>query len=402
MFSKNEKSILSILFLINFCLIMDFMIVMPLGPQIMRILEISAKEFSRIVAVYTLGASLAGFLSFFYLKSQARSLQLRFGLIGFIILGVGNFLAGGYTAFLVTRLLTGLIVGFLGAVQLSVVSEFIDLKKRATALGIIMSAFALASIVGVPIGVTLGNKISWSAPFLFVAVTALFIFMSLLKWLPPLSHEKDSATESVRVREVLKEILASKAGLLMIFTLIFSNFLIVPFLFPAIIINGKVAESELPVIYLFGGLASILASVLFGKLSDKFGHKPLFAVGVFTSMVAIYFATNIQPFERWVLVVIVMAYFASTAGRLVPAMTMVTSVVRLPIRSRYMSLVTSLQHLAAALAAVAAGLIAKKIGNEQIENLPQLGYFAIAVSGISLLFVVGVRKSQDSEEIRET
>ncbi|MCB0420630.1 MAG: MFS transporter [Bdellovibrionales bacterium] len=396
MFDRREKKIILALFLVNFCMIMDFMIIMPLGPIIMRVLEISPKQFSSLVTAYTLGAAVAGFLTFFLFRNNQRKHQLLKFLLGFVIVSFLSFLCTSYHLFLISRLITGLFVGFIGVVQLSIISEFIDLKKRSTALGVVMAAFAVASIIGVPIGVTIGNKVSWSAPFLFVFAVSATVWVSVFKLLPELTG---ATSESKDGRfQVLSEFAASKSGWALIGTLIFSNFLIVPFLFPSIILNGKVSESQLPMIYLVGGVSAIFSSVIFGRLADRYGNKKIFSIGVVSSVVAMYFATNIYPLPLGVIILIVAFYFAATSGRIVPAMTLVTSAVRLPIRGQYMSFVTCLQHLAAGLASVVAGAIAVKLENEEILNLPKLGYLAMSISLISLYFAWKVPQYSSSND----
>ena len=165
MFSRAEKQILALMSAVQFCLIVDFMMVMPLGPQLMRLFEISAKQFGALVSAYTFGAGLMGVVASFFLDRYDRKRALLVFFSGF-----------------------------------SIVSDSIDIGRRASALGVVMSSFALASILGVPLCLVLSNKMGWHAPFIALSIFSWIVVVSLSSWLPPIAqHLLDAERGSIAV-----------------------------------------------------------------------------------------------------------------------------------------------------------------------------------------------------------
>ncbi|HEX4926076.1 MAG TPA: MFS transporter, partial [Bdellovibrionales bacterium] len=282
MFTRREISILIVLCCINFCLTVDFMILMPLGPQLMRLLQISPKQFSQLVAVYTMSAGLAGILSSLFLDRIDRKKALLFFLGGFALGNVASATASEFELLLAARAWTGLFVGFTGATMYASLSDSIAVEKRATAMGIVLSTFALASIFGIPFGLYLAKQFDWHAPFYFVLSAVLATMATALAKLSPMTEHllqsrwtlRDSAAQ-------LRFVVGHKSrvtALIFMFFLIMGHFSLIPFLFPSVVANGGISESDLPLVYIAGGLASIISSVVFGRLADLFGKKRVFAV----------------------------------------------------------------------------------------------------------------------------
>jgi predicted MFS family arabinose efflux permease len=168
--------------------------------------------------------------------------------------------------------------------------------------------------------------------------------------------------------------------------LILGHFSINPFLFPSVISNSETPESRLPIIYLVGGLASMFASVLFGKASDHFGKKIIFSAALLASLAPIYWVTHLEPMGLLPVTVIVASFFVLMGGRLTPAMALVSSTALPKNRGSFLSLIGSIQQLAAALAAVVAGMLVTREGSGKLVGFGRVGILA-AVCSIVALFI---------------
>ncbi|MBI3542014.1 MAG: MFS transporter [Deltaproteobacteria bacterium] len=385
MFNRKEKVILALMSAVHFCLIVDFMVVMPQGPQLMRSLGISAARFGLLVSAYTFGAGVLSLAASFFIDRFNRKPALLAAVAGFAVCNLLCAVSSGYDQLFVARGVTGAFGGVVGSLLFSIVSDAIDLKRRASALGLVMSAFAVASIVGVPLCLMLSNRWGWQASFYFLAVVTTLIGVALQLWLPSLGGHLD-ATASRAITRFRKLLFHPSRGLALAFMsfLILGHFTIIPFLFPSVVANAGITEARLPVIYLVGGAASIVSTVLFGKLADRHGKKLVFAVALLASLAPIYLVTHLRPMPLWGAVAIVSSFFVLMGGRLTPATALVTSTVLPQSRGAFMSLVGSVQQLSAALAAFVAGRLVTKAPDGSLHGFADVGYLAVGFSLVAL------------------
>lgn len=388
MFNRRETTTLILMGFVHFCLIVDFMIIMPMGPQLMRIHEMAAQQFSYLVSVFTLSAGLAGILAAFFVDRFDRKRAMLFVLSGFFIGNLATAWAQSFETLMLARALTGAFVGVIGSLMLAIVSDAVSLERRATAIGLVMSAFAFASIMGVPLCLYLSNQMGWSAPFIFIAVLSAFLISAIYFYLPAMDSHLSSSSQ-VQGRQKFLYLVTEKnrkKALLFITFLILGHFSINPFLFPSIVANAGITESKLPVVYFFAGLGSIVASILFGRWADNSGRRRVFTWALVASLVPIFLVTHFFPSSLLFVTLFVTAFFTLMGGRTTPAMTIVTSTTDPDLRSSFLSLVSSIQHLAAAVASILSGAIVVKNDQGQLLNFSKVGLLAIGFSLVALYF----------------
>ncbi|OFZ39310.1 MAG: hypothetical protein A2504_08075 [Bdellovibrionales bacterium RIFOXYD12_FULL_39_22] len=387
MFDQKEKLVLLLVSSVYFCVFSDFMMMMPLGPQIMRLFALTAQEFSFLVSVYTASAGFAGPLAAFFLDRYDRKKLLLITMLGFFVAVIGTSSAQSFLMLVFARTFTGIFTGVIGALSLTIVSDAIDIKRRGAAIGITMSSFAFASIFGVPSGLFLANKFSWQTSFGALSVVSLLVILLVFLKLPKMDKHlrSNNRQDAWATFKFILQDSSRRWVLLFMFALILGHFSVIPFLFPAIILNGKIAEGQLPIIYIGAGLCTIFSSVLFGAMADKLGKKKVFAMALLLSLIAIYLITNIGPSSIGFAIFVVSLFFGLMAGRMAPAMTLVTATVPSEYRGNFMSLVNSVQHLTTALAAYIAGMVVVKEADGTLANYGRVGMMAIVFSLIALI-----------------
>ena len=387
---------------VHFCLIVDFMVVMPQGPQLMRSLEISAKSFGLLVSAYTFGAGVMSLFASFFIDRYDRKHALLVAFFAFALCNLGCAVSDSYQSLFIARCITGAFGGVVGTLIFSIVSDAIDVKRRASALGIVMAAFALASIVGVPLCLVLSNRYGWHASFYFLASVTLLISAVLWAKLPALNqHLAGGAPGGVAKSKAFKQfsglVMHPSRALALVFMsfLILGHFSVIPFLFPSVVANAHVTEAQLPVIYLVGGFSSIVSTILFGKAADRYGKGVVFALALLGSLPAIYLVTHLVPMPLVYVVLSVTSFFVLMGGRLTPATALVTATVLPQNRGGFLSLIGSVQQLSAALAAFLAGLIVTKSGDGALIGFAYVGFMAIAFSLLALVlsrFIIPVEE----------
>lgn len=382
---KKERMYIIILSAIQIAHILDFVIMMPLGPRFMRVFQINTTEFSSLVSAYTFSAGIVGFFGALYADHFDRKKFLLFNFTGFII---GTFMcsiAPNFAALLIARIVAGAFGGILNACVLSMVSDLIPFERRGAAMGVVMSSFSLASVLGVPLGLYIAQIFDWHATFYFIVAVGIVFWILSLIYLPSIKVR----TTQLSVKENLKNfkmILSHKDYLqsfLLTSVLGFGIFMIVPFISTYMVGNVGLTEAQLPFIYLVGGTCTVISARLIGKACDRVGSYRVFKYVAFFSIIPIFFLTNL-PHVPLVLALCSTSIFMMTgSGRFIPAMTIVSAVVNPKDRGTFMSLESSARQLSSGAASQIAGLIIGSVAGA-MTNYNVVGYIGIATSVVAI------------------
>lgn len=397
--SRQERFLLFLLALLNFTHILDFMIMMPLGNYLMPYFGITPRSFTYLVSAYTISAAVTGFLSAFYVDRFDRKKVLIVAYAGFIMGTLACGIAPGFGWLLLARIVAGMFGGLIGAQVLSIIADTFSYERRGMAMGSIMSAFAVASTLGVPFSLYLANMISWHAPFLFVGVCGLAILPLLHHFIPSMSgHIVKADAESNRKWLLLKNIVLNttqRNALIFSSVVMMGHFMIIPFVNPYMEFNNGVSRQLTPMIYLVGGIASFFASHFLGRLADRFGKLKVYTIAVFSALPLIFVITSVHgiPFV-WMLVIFA-AWFVSSSGRAVTAQAMVSHVVKPEQRGSFQSFNSSMQQLGTGLASLIAGWIVVRGENGKIFHYEKVGWLSIFLLVISILMASQVFKKFD-------
>jgi predicted MFS family arabinose efflux permease len=392
--TSKEKILLLTLAAVQFTHIVDFMIIMPLGPQLMRLFDINPQQFSIIVSSYTFSAGICGFLAAFFMDKFDRKVLLMYTYIGF---SVGTFacaFATSYELLVAARIFTGAFGGVLGSLVLAILGDAIPLERRATAMGTVMAAFSLASVLGVPFGLFLANSFDWHAPFLFLGGFTVLVMILITIGIPEMSSHIEAKKSGENPFKFLADILANgnqvRALLLMVF-LVFGHFTVIPFISPYMVSNVGFSESQLTYIYLLGGGVTIFTSPFIGKLADKIGKVKVYTIFCLLTMIPIFIITNIGKTEIWLVLIVNTFFFIVMGGRMIPASTMITAAVAPRNRGSFMSINSCVQQLSSAFASLISGLIISKSADGLIENYQYVGYLAIFCGFVSIFLAQNIK-----------
>lgn len=380
---KSERLLLFTLAAIQFSHIMDFMIMMPLGPQLMRIFSISPQQFSFLVSGYTFSAGIFGFLSAFVADRFARKPLLMFLFTGFVLGTLTCSLAPGYGVLLAARILTGAFGGILAAMVFAVVGDTIPIERRGAAMGWVTSAFAAASVFGVPFGLFLASKISWHAPFLFLACLGLPVWIMAWRFIPNTRAESSRENPLQLVRRVSRDS-NQQWALLLIILMMLGQFSVIPFLSPSMVANVGFSESHLAYIYLLGGFTTLFTGPWIGRLADRYGRLRVLYTFLILSIVPVIWITHLGPSPMLAVLVLTTSFFVVSGGRMIPAMAMMTAAVAPRYRGSFMSLQSAVQQISAGVASLLAGWIIVENGQGQLLHYPVVGYLAAVTSILAL------------------
>lgn len=392
---------------IQFCHILDFVIMMPLGPTLMRELGLSAGSFSYLVSSYNFAAAVMGIFVAVVIERFERRKALMILFSGFIASTAACGLAGSFGSLMVARICAGAFGGVVNAAVFAIVGELIPPSHRGRAMGILMAAFSVASVAGVPLGLYLASTLIWNAPFLFLAGFSLCLAALVPKVIPriptrpeggpPPAEHRVSGFHVPRAAMELFGVLTFPRHLLafgLVTALMLSGFSIIPFLATYLVHNVGLANDELPYVYLSGGALTIVSSQLIGRATDRFGHS-LTLVGVcICAWGPILWLTHAGHLPLVTALVMTTLFMVFVSGRFVPTMALVTSLADPARRGSFMSVFASVQQAAAGLAAVAGGLMISEATDGTLSGFSTLGWACVAVTSALFLLVYTAHRVQ--------
>ena len=375
--TRAEWMLLLVLAAIQFTHLVDFMIVLPLGPQYIRVLKITPQEFGILVSVYGFSAGISGLLSALFVDRFDRKRAVLFLYAGFTVSTLLCAVAGNFWVLLAARALAGGFGGVVAANVLAIVGDVIPFSRRATAMGIVMSAFSLGLILGVPLGLHFAEEYGWWVPFAVLGALSAVVWVMVLFVLPPMRGHLDESTSGKRsLEQALRDLLDVltnpnhvRAYALMV-ALVLGVFMIVPYIATYMVANVGIDRSDLKWIYLCGGLTTICTVTVFGRLADRFGKLLVFRVMALFTVVPILLITNLPPAPLWVAIASSTLFMVTTSGRMVPAQALITACAQPQQRGSFLSVVSSVQQLASGVAAILGGMILGKAAGGEGGEVP--------------------------------
>jgi len=404
---QRERYLLLTLAGIQFSHILDFMIMMPLGPMLMVELGITTHEFGLLVASYSFSAALSGLLAATFIDrfERKRLLLTMFALFGVATLACG--LAPSFATLLVARGFAGVFGGVMGAMVQTIVGDVIPFSRRARASGVVSTAFSLATVAGVPLSLWLANHFQWRAPFVLIAaLTVLFIAVGQ-RILPELRHHI-SPSKNAFSPELAKGSGQAKLNhpfaamfavlrdpnhlraLLFTALLLFSGFTVIPYITIYAVSNVGITQHDIPLIYLAGGAATLITARLIGHWADLRGKVGVYRLIAIAALLPLFVVTHIGAAPLWLWLIFTTVFFVLISGRMIPAMAIVTSAAQPRLRGTFMSLNASVQQLASGLASTLAGFIITQNSAGQIVGYEKVGYVAITANVLAVMFVARI------------
>lgn len=389
-FTNHQKFIIAILALLQFTVILDFIIMSPLGDILMKNLNMTTANFGFAVSAYAFSAGTSGLLAAGFADKFDRKKLLIFFYTGFIIGTIFCAFATNYWTLLGARIFTGLFGGVIGSVSLAIVTDLFVIHQRGRVMGFIQMAFATSQILGIPLGLYFANKWGWHSAFLMIAAVGVAILVAIITNMQAVNEHLKLQNDKNPFLHLWHTLSNKKyqVGFAAIAFLSVGGFMLQPFGSTFLINNIHISQLQLPTVYFFTGLSVLFIMPLVGKLSDRVSKFRLFAAGSVISAVMIMFYTNLGPTPLWEIIAINMVMFMGIMSRMIPATTLNTGIPDKKDRGAYMAITSSLQQISGGIAAVCAGYVVhQETKTSPLENYNILGYIITVVVALSVFFI---------------
>lgn len=386
-FTGYEKFIIALLATLQFTVVLDFMVLSPLGYILLDKLSITTSQFGLVVSAYAFSAGASGLLTAGFADKFDRKKLLLFFYVGFLI---GTFFCGiapTYHLLLAARIFTGIFGGVIGSISFAIITDLFAINVRGRVMGFVQMAFASSQVLGIPIGLYLANQFSWHAPFLMIVGLGLIVGVLIVTQMKPIDAHLKNPRKGNAFQHLAKTL--ARADYLQGFAatalLATGGFMLMPFGTAFGVHNLGIAEGSLPTLYMVTGISMLVFSPMIGKLSDKTGKYKVFLMGSTVTCIMTLIYCNLSVTPLWIIIGLNVLLFIGITGRMISASALMTAVPDPQDRGAYMGINSSIQQIAGGLASLLAGFIVSETSTGFIENYPLLGdvvVFAVIVTAL--------------------
>lgn len=384
--SRYQKFTVAMLAFLQFTVVLDFMILSPLGALLMPTLRITPGQFGLVVSTYAFSAGVSGFLAAGFADRFDRKKLLLSFYSGFLAGTLLCALASSYHWLLVGRFVTGSFAGLVGSVSFAIVTDVFPLEMRGRVMGVIQTAFAASTVLGIPVGLLLSNRWGWNAPFFMIVAVGVTVGLVIRSVLRPIdAHLRQHPDRSplhhlahtLSNRRYLQGF--ATTGLLSV-----GGFMLMPFMSAFTVHNVGVPLEKLPLVYVIVGLFSVVAGPLIGRASDRIGKFNVFCFGCAVTIVMVVIYTHLGISSLWVLVSVLVVLQIGIFSRMISASALMSALPAPADRGSYMSISSSLQQVAGGVASMLSGMIVVESADGALLHFDRVGYVLVVTTLLTL------------------
>lgn len=385
-FTRQQKFTIVLLAILQFLIILDFMVLSPLGAIMMKELQMSASRFSMAVSVYAFSACAGGLVAAGFADMFDRKKLLVLFTSGFILGTLLCAMAPNYEVLVVARIFAGGLGGIVSSVSYAIITDLFETKQRGRAMGFFQMAFGASQVLGIPVGLLLANRFGWHSPFWLITLSGIVVAIALVKFIPSVAGHLNKKQEKRAIQHLMNAISNPSylRAFLSITLLTTGGFMLIPLGSTYGVYNLGLKMDELPVLYGALGVFMIIAAPLTGKLCDTVGPFRLFVAGSVLCVVLVRIYTNLGITPLWGCIAVVVALFTGVIFRQVSAGVLMSMVPETEDRGAFMSLNSAFQQISGGIASSAAGLVVTQSGNGKLQHYSRLGDIVIATMIVSV------------------
>jgi len=399
-FTAYQATVILILALTQFSVVLDFMVMSPLGDLLIKDLKITPAQFGVVVSSYALSAGVAGFLTASFADKFDRKKMLLFFYGGFI---VGTLLCGlstNYWTLVGARIFTGLFGGVMSSISLAIVADLFEPNRRGRVMGFLQMGFGMSQILGIPISLYLANVWDWKAPFFMIVLLAALIFWGIFFILKPVdAHLKLQRDNPLKHMWNTISNRNYRIGFLATAFMSLGGYLMMPWGSAYAVNNIGIKQTELPFMFMIVGLSTFAIMPIIGIISDRVNKYMVFVGASIVMIISIAIYSHLPHVSLFVLIVVNVIMMMGIMARMVPSQALAASIPEMKDRGAFMSINSSLQQMAGGIAALIGGwIVTQKTQTSPLERFDLLSYVVTGVIIINMLLTYRVYRYVSGKE----
>ena len=401
-FSSYQILVIVLLALTQFTVVLDFMVMSPLGDILMKSMNMTTTQFGLVVSAYAFSAGIAGILTAGFADRFDRKKLLLFFYIGFILGTLFCGLANTYPLLIAARIITGIFGGVIGSISMAIVADLFLPQQRGRVMGFLQMGFGSSQVLGIPISLYLANSFGWQSPFLMIVGLATLIWLIIIIKMKPITQHLEVKNDRNAIHHLLHTIAQKdyRIGFMSTALLSLGGFMMMPWGSAFAINNLHVTPDQLPILFMIAGIATLIIMPIIGKLSDKMDKFNLFAIASVWMICVVLVYTRLTPVPFWFVIIMNVLMMIGIMSRMVPSMALASSLPKMQDRGAFMSINSSLQQIAGGVAAAIGGMVVvQKDKTSPLEHYDTLGILITIILLFAIYMVYRVSKIVKRREI---
>jgi predicted MFS family arabinose efflux permease len=388
-FSAYQKRVVALLAFLQFSVILDFMILSPLGALLMPRLHIRPAQFGLLVSSYAFAAGASGLLTAGFADRFDRKKLLLFFYSGFLVGTLLCGLAGSYAFLMFARTITGVFAGVIGSIVFAIITDLFPYQLRGRVMGIVQTAFSASGVAGIPVGLYLSNHWGWNAPFLLIAAICSVVGSWIVLAIRPINAHLRLRPDRSPLHHLVHTLSTPRYLLGFATTVLLSTggFILQPYASAFSVNNLGISLLQLPLVYMVTGAVSMIAGPLIGRLADAVGKFQVFLLGSVITIVTVVIYTNLGITPLFWVIVVNSVLYVGVSSRMIASSALVSGIPTPPDRGSYMSISSAIQQVSGGLAAMVGGMIVSESSSGALLHFDTVGYVLVCTTLITLLMM---------------
>lgn len=399
--SQYQKWVLGMLAFMQFTVVLDFMIISPLGAILMPVLKITPAQFGLSVSVYAFAAGASGLLAAGFADRYDRKKLLLLFYVGFLLGTLLCGLAKSYEFLLFARLITGVFAGVLGSTVFAITTDLFSYALRGRVMGVLQTSFAASNVLGIPLGLFLANRWGWNAPFLLIVAVGVPVGVVVSYFLKPIDKHLSLHPDRSPLHHFIHTLSTGRyvQGFVATGLMATGGFILMPYMSAFSVHNLGIAMTQLPMVYVITGVCSVVAGPLIGRASDAVGKFRTFFFGCMVTIVMVIIYTNmgVTPIG-WVILVNCLLY-VGVSSRMISSSALISSIPSPTDRGSYMSISSSVQQISGGLAAIVGGLLVTETSSGALLHFDNVGYVLVGTTLVTLGMMYFIARRVESRQL---
>lgn len=404
-FTAYQRWVILLIALTQFSVVLDFMVMSPLGDLLIKTLSLSTEEFGYVVSAYAISAGVSGIFTAGFADRFDRKKLLLFFFIGFILGTLSCALAGNYVQLVAARIFTGVFGGVIGSISMAIITDLFVPQQRGRVMGFVQMGFGASQVLGIPISLFIANKLGWQAPFYMIVGFALLVWLCMLFTLRPVTAHL--LAPSIDAYNPLRHLWNTfrnrtyRVGFLATALMSLGGFMMMPFGTAFAINNLQLTKEQMPTLFMISGVSALIIMPAMGRLSDQMNKVRVFSIASVWLIVFAIIYTNMSASPLWLVATVNTLMMMGVMGRVVPAMALNSSLPTMADRGAFMAINTSLQQMAGGVAAAVGGLIVKQATpNSPLQHFDVVGYILSIVCILNIFLFVRIFRIIESRKLQ--
>jgi predicted MFS family arabinose efflux permease len=393
-FTGYETFVIAVVALLQFTIVLDFIIMAPLGAQLIRVLHIDASHFGWVVSAYAFSAGISGILAAGFADKFDRKKMLLVCYAGFVLGTLLCGIAADYTFLLLARMVTGVFGGILFSVNMAIIADLFPVEKRGRVMGYVQMSFAVSQVAGIPLGLFLANRFGWHMPFRMIVAFCLPVGLVILRWMHPVADHLQQRARLSPLPHLLRTVSQKRYLRAFLVTAFLSTggFLLMPYSSTFLVHNVGVGETILPIVFIVAGAAGLVTGPLIGKYSDRIGKFRMFIYGSIFATVMVLIMTHLSITPLWEVLLINTLMYTAVFSRFIPSQALISAVPDGPDRGAFMSINSSVQQLGGGIASALGGFLISQDAGGRLLHYDTLGLVTIGAFMLCAILMYSVDK----------